>query len=64
LSQSLFTSESRKTRNLLKVAKTGGLQISIVDKQFNIAGLQVDENYVYWSDQRGALFRIMKAATR
>jgi hypothetical protein len=45
---------------ILKIAKSGGTPTSVVDKQFNIVGLQVDKEFVYWSDERGAVYRIRK----
>jgi hypothetical protein len=46
--------------HILKVAKSGGTPTIIVDKQFNIVGLQVDNEFVYWTDARGAVYRIKK----
>ena len=46
--------------HILKVAKSGGTPTTLVDKQFNIVGLQVDNEFVYWTDARGAVYRIKK----
>jgi hypothetical protein len=45
---------------ILKAAKSGGTPTTVVDQQFNIRGLQVDDESIYWSDARGAVYRVKK----
>jgi hypothetical protein len=46
--------------HILRVAKSGGTPTTVVDNQFHIVGLQVDNEFVYWSDERGAVYHIKK----
>jgi hypothetical protein len=45
---------------ILRVGKSGGPPSMVVDQQFNIEGLQVDDEFLCWSDQRDAVYLIKK----
>jgi hypothetical protein len=45
---------------VVKVPKAGGTVVTLADAQLNVRGVQVDDGYVYWSDGRGAIYRVGK----
>jgi hypothetical protein len=45
---------------ILKVPRQGGNVVTVVEGQLNIRGIQQHGNFVYWTDERGAVFRKAK----